>query len=264
MLTPPWQFQGGIIDAHLHLDDRKCGSAMDAVKRLAAEMQTCGVGHAIVLHLLWQPWTVEEVASALATEPTLTGFINVDPRSPTSLADLEHGVKLGFRGLKLHPRIQNYRPDSEACVALVQHAGALGLPVLLDCFPDGDWLMAGLNLLQYATLARACPQTKIIVAHAGGHHCIDLLMLAKRIPNLWMDVSYSLLYYESPVVDALFYCMKSIRYERVNFGTDYPDRPLKTSIEMSLALLDKHGVTGEAREKLLWKNAHKLLQETSV
>lgn len=259
MLGTPKQFGGGIIDAHLHLDDRSGGSAVDAANRLVTEMDSCGIGHAVVLHLLWQPWSVEEVAEALAQQPMLTGFVNVDPSSPTALADLRRGYNLGFRGLKLHPRLQKYLPDDEACIALVRRAGDLNMPVLIDCFPDGDWLMAGLNVLQYATLAREAPQAKIIVAHAAGHHCIDLLMLAKRVPNLWFDVSYSLLYYGSPVVDALFYCLKSIRYERVNFGTDYPDRTLTKSVEMSLALLDKFGVTGEAREKLLWKNAHELL-----
>lgn len=264
MLTAPKQFTGGIIDAHLHLDDRPGGSAAEAAQRLVADMQACGVGHAVVLHLLWQPWSVDEVAEALAHQPTLTGFINVDPHSPTAQADLQRGHELGFRGLKLHPRMQKYQPDDAACIALVRRAGELNMPALIDCFPDGDWLMAGLNVLQYATLAREAPQAKVIVAHAAGHHCIDLLMLAKRVPNLWFDVSYSLLYYGSPVVEALFYCLRSIRYERVNFGTDYPDRPLKTSVEMSLALLDKHGVTGEAREKLLWKNAHELLMKPSA
>ncbi len=134
------------------------------------------------------------------------------------------------------------------------------MPVLLDCFPDGDWLMAGLNVLQYATLARQSPNTTVIVAHAAGHHCLDLLMLAKRVKNLWFDISYSLLYYGSPVIEAIFYAMESIRYERVLFGTDYPDRSLRTSVEKSLELMDKFGVCGEAREKLLWKNALELLK----
>lgn len=264
MLSLPKQFTGGIIDAHLHLDDRQGGSAAQAAGRLVAEMDACGVGHAVVLHLLWQPWSVEEVAAALGQQPRLTGFINVDPKSSTALEDLQRGYDLGFRGLKLHPRMQNYRPDDDACIALVRRAGDLGMPALIDCFPDGDWLMAGLNVLQYATLAKAAPQTKLIAAHAAGHHCLDLLMLAKRVKNLWFDVSYSLLYYGSPVVEAIFYALKSIRHERVTFGTDYPDRPLPASVEMSLALLDKFGVTGEAKDKLLWKNAHELLLKPSV
>lgn len=249
----------GIVDAHLHLDDRQGSTAAQAARTLVEAMQNCGVRHAVVLHLLWQKWSVGEVAAALAEHPCLTGFVNVDPNSHAAVEDLKRGVALGFRGVKLHPRLQKYRPDDPACIALVQLAGDLGLPVLLDCFPDGDWLMAELTVLHYARLAKQAPQTRIIVAHAAGHHCIDLLMLAKRIPNLWFDISYSLLYYGSPVVESLFYCLKSIRYERVLFGTDYPDRPLKTSVEMSLALLDRFQVTGDARDKLLWKNAHELL-----
>jgi len=263
-MTPEKKFGGGIIDAHLHLDDTQGVGAMEAAGRLAAEMKACGVGHAVLLHLLWQPWGVEEVAAALAEQPSLTGFINVDPNSPTALAELQRGYDLGFRGLKLHPRRHHFFPDEESCVRLVRAAGELGMPALIDCFPDGDWLIAGLNVLQYAALAREAADTKLIVAHAAGHHCLDLLMLAKRVPNLWFDVSYSLLYYASPVLEALIYCMESIRYERVTFGTDYPDRPLKTSVERSLALLDKFGVTGEAREKLLWKNARELLLKPSA
>jgi predicted TIM-barrel fold metal-dependent hydrolase len=280
MLSRSKEYGGGVIDAHLHLRDKPAGdgrfhaphdeqtseeqtgfwSAAAAVRQLLLEMDSCGVGHAVVLHLLWQPWSVEEVAQALCSQPRLTGFVNIDPRLPSALEDVRRGYELGFRGLKLHPRIQCYRPDDESCVTVVQRAGDLGMPVLLDCFPDGDWLMAGLNVLQYATLARKAPDTTVIVAHAAGHHCLDLLMLAKRVKNLWFDISYSLLYYKSPVVDSLFYALESIRYEKVLFGTDYPDRPLGISVERSLALMDKFGVAGEAREKLVWRNALELLK----
>lgn len=273
-------YGGGVIDAHLHLRDgsgraiadtslhdvsgvKEGGhlwTARQAVDQLLLEIDSCGVGHAVVLHLLWQPWSVEEVAEALAGQPRLTGFVNVDPHLPSALDEIQRGHELGFQGLKLHPRIQRYRPDDAACVAVVRRAGDLGMPVLLDCFPDGDWLMAGLSVLQYAMLARAAPETKIIVAHAAGHHCLDLLMLAKRVKNLWFDISYSLLYYKSPVIDSIFYAMESMRYERVLFGTDYPDRPLKASVESSLELLNRFGVVGEKKDKILWENALALLK----
>lgn len=268
-----------VVDAHLHLCDRPTvitdgdlthdakafsephnhWSAAAAVDQLLLEMESCNVIHAVVLHLLWQPWTVEEVARALACKPALTGFINIDPRSPGALESVRMGHDLGFRGIKLHPRIHAYRPDDDACIAVVRRAAEFGFPVLVDCFPDGNWLMAGLNVLQYATLARKAPDTAVIVAHAAGHHCLDLMMLAKRVKNLWFDISYSMLYYQSPIVEAIFYAMESIRFERVLFGTDYPDRPLKASIEGSMALMDRFGVCGIAREKLLWRNASELL-----
>lgn len=249
----------GLIDAHVHLDDRGGGSAEQAVARLAADMADSQVSHAVVLHLLSQPWSVAEVAGALARRPQLTGFVNVDPRSPNALAELDAAAALGFRGLKLHPRMHQFLPDDPACVALVRRAGEHGWPVTIDCFPDGDWLLAGHEVLHYARLAREAPQARVVVAHAAGHRCLDLLMLAKRVSNLWFDLSYSLLYYARPVVENLLYCVRSIRGERVLFGTDHPDRPLGLAISRSLELLDQHGLGGEIREKLLWKNAHQLL-----
>lgn len=252
-------YSGGTIDAHVHLDDRNGVSAADAARDLAEQMKNSGVGHAVALHLLWQPWSLEEFARAIAGYPEITGFVNINPLSPEALADLEKGCELGFQGVKLHPRIQKYMPDDEHCVSLVRAAGELGMPVLLDCFPDGDWLLSGLSLNQYAALAQQSPKTKVIVAHAAGHHCLDLLMIAKRVPNIWIDISYSLLYYETPVVDALFYFMKSMRYERVLFGTDFPDRPLVPSVERSLELFKRFGVDPLSAEKILWKNAFTLL-----
>lgn len=260
MLKIDSDYSGGIIDAHVHLDDRNGVSAAVAARDLASQMKDSGIGHAVALHLLWQPWSVEEFASAIAGHEEITGFVNIDPLCSAALNDLERGRNLGFSGVKLHPRMQKYRPDDARCVALVRAAGELGMPVLLDCFPDGDWLLSGLSLLQYANLARQSPRTTIIVAHAAGHHCLDLLMIAKRVPNMWMDISYSLLYYESPVVDALFYLMKSMRYERVMFGTDFPDRSLRVSVDRSLELFDRFAVESDAAEKILWKNAVTMLR----
>lgn len=257
-------YSGKIIDAHLHLDDKGGKSAASAAADLAHNMAISGIGHAVALHLLWQPWSAEEFATAIAEHPSITGFINLVPRDASALADLSKARELGFEGLKLHPRMQRYFPDEKECVQLVKKAGELEMPVVIDCFPDGDWLLSGLRLQQYASLAQQAPKTRVVVAHAAGHHCLDLLMIAKRVPNLWIDISYSLLYYQSPVVDALFYMMKSLRYERVMFGSDFPDRPLAESTELALALLDKFGVTGEDRDRLLWRNAQQMLLNPSV
>ena len=256
----PKTYGNGIVDAHLHLDDRNGATAQQAAQRLADEMRTCGVSHAVVLHLNWQRWPMEEVAEALAAQPTLTGFVNIDPHAPDVLATVDVAASLGFRGLKLHPRLQKYRPDDAACIALVQRVGEIGWPVVIDCFPDGHWLLDGLDVRQYGRLAQQAPGTRVVVAHAAGHHCLDLLMIAKRVPNLWFDLSYSLLYYDGPVIENLFYAMRSIRHERVNFGTDYPDRSLAVSVQRSLELFDRHGLGGEAREKILCQNALQLLQ----
>lgn len=248
-----------LIDAHLHLDPSGGVTAAEAVARLTQEMCQCEMRRAVVLHLLWQPWPVEEFAKAVNGQPHLIGFVNVDPTQDGAVEALNAAVAMGFRGVKLHPRLQGYRPDDPRCVAVTRRAGTLGFPVVMDCFPDGHWLMAGLNVMQYARLACEAPQTNIVVAHAAGHYCLDLLMLAKRIPNLWWDISFSWLYYEGPVIESMAWCMKSARYEKVLFGTDYPDRRLAESVARSLDLLKRFHVDDEARDKVLWKNAKLLL-----
>ena len=65
-------YKGGLVDAHLHLRDKPgglkthplqhdpktpvenvhCWSAVAAVEQLLLEMNSCNVGHAVVLHLL--------------------------------------------------------------------------------------------------------------------------------------------------------------------------------------------------------------------
>ena len=114
-------------------------------------------------------------------------------------------------------------------------------------------------MLHYAALARAAPGTRLIAAHAAGHHCLDLLMLAKRVPNLWCDLSYSWLYYDDAVVAQLAYCVRSLRGERILFGTDHPDRPLPESIRRSFELLQRHHIEADLQHQILWHNAHQLL-----
>jgi predicted TIM-barrel fold metal-dependent hydrolase len=253
-----------LFDAHLHLDDRVAGGAENAVRHLLSQMDEAGVSHAVVLQLRWQRWHVEEVAEALAGQPRLIGFVNIDPTTPALDRQLEQARALGYRGLKLHPRLQRHRPDDPRCIELVRAAGSLGWPALLDAFPDGEWLMDGLTVQHYGRLAREAPEARVIVAHAAGHHCIDLMMIAKRVPNLWFDISYSWLYYHERIVADMAYCIRSMRGERVLFGTDYPDRSLPDSISMSLSRLAQHGVSDELQRKLLWENAQCLLRPTTA
>ena len=115
--------------------------------------------------------------------------------------------------------------------------------------------MQGLNPLQYASLAKACPNTCFIWAHMGGHQVIDFMMLAKRLENVYFDCSYSLLYFRgSSIPQNMVYAMKSMRFERIFYGSDYPDRTIKESLHSSIDVLDEFGVTDSQKEKLLYSN----------
>ena len=89
------------------------------------------------------------------------------------------------------------------------------IPTIIDAFPDGDYLYNKITTNSFFELAKKCPHSKIVIAHFGGHHCIDFMMQAKRTDNVYFDFSFSLLYYrKSSVTENLLYCMRSMKYDR--------------------------------------------------
>ncbi len=248
-----------IIDSHLHLDDRFDGTAMGAAQELNRQLEEADIVRGIVLQLETQPWSAEDVAEAISNFPRLCGFINVHPTGKNPERCLRDGVEcLGYIGLKLHPRLQQFGVDDEQTIRLVRVAGEMSIPVLIDAFPDGTHLMQGFSPLKYAQLAMKCPETQIIWAHMGGHYVIDFMMLAKRLPNVYLDMSYSLLYYQaSSIPKDMVYAMRSMKFKRIFYGSDYPDRPVASALEMSLQLLRIKGLSVEELSHVMGKNAQK-------
>lgn len=246
-----------IIDTHLHLDDKFDGTAQGAVAELDRQLADSGVARAVVLQLEVQPWSAEEVAVALSMYPRLKGFINVHPNKGEPERLLRDGIeRLGYIGLKLHPRLQGFEVDDERTVRLVQKAGEMNVPVIIDAFPDGSHLMHGFSPIKYASLAQRCSKTRIIWAHMGGHHVIDFMMLAKRLSNVYFDFSYSLLYYQnSSVPKDMVYAMRSMRFKRIFYGSDYPDRTVSASLDGTLDYLSSQGLDKEELGKIMGLNA---------
>ena len=246
-----------IIDSHLHLDDNLGKNLEDTVKELNDQLSNANISYGVILHLLAQPWTSEEVSKAILPFERIKAFINVDPFAKGANEILRRGIEeLGFIGLKLHPRLQEFKVDDPQVINLVTYAGEIDVPVLIDAFPDGTHLMQGFNPLDYANLAKSTPQTKTIWAHMGGHYVIDFMMLAKRLPNVFLDCSYSLLYYQSSSVPRdMVYAMRSMKFNRIFYGSDYPDRSIKVSLENSINFLKNEGLSEEELSKIIGLNA---------
>lgn len=245
------------IDTHLHLDESVSGGADKAVALLCEQMDEAGVERGVVLHLEAQRWSLEEVASAIHAEKRLLCFANVNPMDPEAADKLRWAITdLGCAGLKLHPRLQDYQVNHNRTVALVRQAGELGAPTLIDAFPDGDWLLQGHTILDYAHLARACENTKLIIAHMAGHKVLDAMMIAKRTPNIYFDTSYSLLYYRGSSIPAdMVYAMRSMRFKRIFYGSDYPDRGMKETVDDSIRVMREHNVGETELDAILYQNA---------
>ena len=233
-----------ITDSHLHLDNKRFRSAFEAAGHLNKDRVAAGINNCLVLHLLNQGWTVGEFIAALEPFSNLYGLINLLPSDPECKKILKESIaSRNIIGLKLHPRVQKFSLLDQNVTDLVEYAGDINCPVLIDAFPDGTILEQGFSPLAYAKLARRCPNTNIVIAHMGGHYVLDFMMLAKRIPNIYFDLSYSFLYYRgSSIPQNMAYAMRSLRYERVMYGSDYPDRSLKETLQETLKLFEVFGI----------------------
>lgn len=246
-----------VIDTHLHFDDSKFPNIKDAFQDIQSQLVESNIEKGIVLHLLKQNYDLTEIGKLISEFDRVECFVNINPFSQNASAELsEASSSYPFVGLKLHPRLQNFTLDDERVVTLCQSAGELKLPVLLDAFPDGTAIMNGFSALKFAELAKKCPNTKFIWAHFCGHYCIDAMMVAKRLPNVFLDLSFSLLYYRgSSVISDLMYCFKSMRYDRIFYGSDYPDRSIKNTLSESLDLFTDAKIDRTGLDKILYSNA---------
>ena len=245
-----------LIDSHLHLDPSNNKTAIEAAKELEEQLVENKISRAITLHLNFQPWSLDEFADAISTSKILKSYINLEPKkTECSKLFFEDIISMGFIGIKLHPRLHDFTLDDPKTIDLVRMAGFFSLPVLIDAFPDGSFLMSGFDPLSYSNLALKCPNTKIIWAHMGGYKVLDFLMLSKRLPNVFLDFSYSLLYFEgSSVVQDIIFAMKSLKFNKVFYGSDYPDRSINVSLNKTLEIFYNYGLREEEIKKIMGEN----------
>ena len=112
------------------------------------------------------------------------------------------------------------------------------------------------GISDYAKLAQEFPKIRFIFAHMGGLRVLDFMLVAKRLPNVYMDLSYTLLYFRgSSVTKDLLYSVKSMRGNKIFYGSDYPDRELGESLKLSLSEFRSYGLGENLIEKVFYKNA---------
>ena len=167
----------------------------------------------------------DAIANYARTDPKrLVGFMSIDPHDPNAIEELERCVgHLGLQGIKMSPVYQNFDPGSSIATVIHARAEKLGLPILTHAAMQGiskaslDWA----SPLSYDPVARQFPNLKIILAHMGLPWFVDAMVMVRKHPNVYADIScghlrpwwmYQALaaFHESGVLDKLL------------FGSDFP------------------------------------------
>ena len=206
----------------------------------------------------------EQIAELCAMSPRLIGFASVDPQQPDAPDKLREAVtKLGLRGLKLAPAMQQFYADDPSVYPIYQTARELGIPILFHAgmsWEPGSRLQYG-QPMQFENVVADFPDPQIVLAHLAWPWVTDAVALALKYPNLHLDTSA--LYFDNPR-DFLRYAMthvvpltvfeRSLR-RQILFGSNYP----RVEIKNMAAAVRGLGFSDECLDLVFRENADRLL-----
>lgn len=177
-----------------------------------------------VIHFSDDPFPLRHFCELVSDDARFRVVAALDPKEKRIEALTEEAIFAGCVGIKLHPRRFQHNLDHPGVEKLIRVAQTHRLPVLICSFPDGSWGRLRLELEDFAKLADAHPDLNFVWMHSGGHKIIDAVFLAKRRPNVILDLSFLVNYFPfGPVADAISFAIWSMRGRRMIFGSDYPE-----------------------------------------
>lgn len=217
------------IDFHVHL-----GRSRDGASLTLAEIKKAMARYRIKRSVLFAVDQADagpayekansRVLKASFSDPHFIPFARLNPRSgEKAFRELARCLKAGIRGIKLHPRSENFSPEeSERIVSEIEKGR---LPILLhtshekNCRPR-EWE-------KIFTRHRKVP---FILAHGGKDAFLEAIAIARRHSHVWLETS-TLSYWRTSVI------LKQLGASRVVFGSDLPySHPAVEQVKLKLLL----------------------------
>lgn len=237
-----------IFDAHSHTGEDVDGSSRTCEEHLAT-LEPLG-GRSVIF-----PFCVEgdypaenaRVIEECRRHPgELVPFARLDPRVTTA-AGARAAIAAGARGVKLHPRAEDFRLDHPGVEAIASVAAEAGVPVLVHAGAGvGSF---GSTITELAARHRGCP---LILAHAAVSDLAWLWRAVPDHPNLFFDTSW----WNPSDLIALFALVPP---GRILFGSDEPYMDFGTVLAITLRCARFAGLSAEAIELVVGGQLENLL-----
>jgi uncharacterized protein len=241
-----------VIDAHTHLGLDEDGRSL-TLEQLLAQLDDAGARRACVFALhdperrpAYAVPNDRVLAWAGESEGRLTPFCRLDP-ADDPIGEGERCLAAGARGIKLHPRAQDFVFDGPEMRAIFALADEARVPILIHAGRGLPPLADGL-----ADLALSYPEVVLILAH--GAIC-DQGILTSRLaghPGVLYDISC---FFPLDVIE-LFARAPA---ERIVFASDPPYGLPATTLYMALRVAAQAGLTEAAVRGLLGETTAGLL-----
>ncbi len=179
------------------------------------------------------------------------GCASADPRNGmAAVRELERAVgDLGLKGLSLQPFAYRTPPNANIYYPLYAQCVELDVPVRIQVGHTAPLLPSEPGRPIYLDeVALHFPELKIIGAHIGWPWHDEMISLAWKHPNVYMDTSAHLPKHYPPTVVQF---LNSFGQDKVMYGSAYP----LTSMRRQMKELDEIPLDDTVRRKLLRENA---------
>ncbi len=229
-----------IVDTHAHIGKDMDGHSISA-DRLIKSMDSANINKAIVFPLNDKNHSVNfnesNDAILLAAKVYNDRFIPFFRLNPNEKWKEEFDTRLSqeFKGIKLHPRSQDFKLTSSKVMGIYEEAEKNNLVILMH---------TGFGLEQVADdlveITKKFPKLKIIVGHAG---FVDLDNVIKKLgkkENIIFDTS-------SLKIFDLFDLLRKVDYQKIAFGSDVPYYDIDLALE---GLIDSSITVGKTANQI--------------
>jgi len=187
--------------------------------------------------------TNDRVLKTVSGERRLIGFMRLNPKAGfKAIKELWRCERAGLRGVKLHPRSENFSPaQAEDLIAEIEKKK---LPVILHTSHERNC-----RPLEWERIFKRCKKIPFVLAHGGKDAYPEAIAVARRHSNVWVETS-TLSYARTGMI------LKALGAGRVVFGSDLPySHPAVERLKLDLLL----SVSG--RKKVYFENPKRILGE---
>lgn len=207
-----------IVDAHQHLGDCRVFDAEVSEDELLAGLDEHALERVLVMPFPGadDPVAVHDRIAGLgrASGGRVRGIVNLSPHRDRAAyaAEAERCVReLGFVAVKLHTVGHAVDPTTRDGRMVFETAARLGVPVMVHTGGVGEPFASPAHCLP---LARAFPDTTVVLAHAGmGVATRQAGIVAVECPNVYLETSWC------PVLDTRW-LLDTVGADRLMLGSD--------------------------------------------
>ena len=203
----------------------------------------------------------EEIAEAVrAQRERLIPLAVINPFYAGWQDDLEAcHQEFGMQGVRLYPKWHHYALTDACCLELVDAATERGLliciPLRVEDYRQHSWLVdvQDLTLAEIVPLVQAKPQARFILLNGAGYAGSPLGNTKGGLPaNYWIEISRL----SAVMTKEIAKLAGDLGADRLLFGSGMPFNPP----DPSLVKMEVVDLGDSDKEKILWKNAARLLE----